>query len=317
MSEVQQVKRFMPWVGFVISMSCMAFFIASTAPHWKAISTTDWDARVWALVILALCFYLATYASATLAWKLSLRILGQSAGYAKLARVLLLSQFAKYLPGNVGHHIGRVVLAKRVGLRVEPVIASMAIDIMILLVAAAICSLPAFALTQSFIGKYGVGHGRVAVWLVMMAVLVLVALAIVPATRRIIVRHSRFIAQHCDLKQFPLFAKAGLVHCFAFIFGATALYLLCSAFAGAFNATWLSILGVYTAAWLLGFVMPGAPAGLGVRELALLVGLSPIYGEQQAMAAAAILRLVTTSGDGIVFLFALLRWGKLNPSPSS
>lgn len=268
------------------------------------------------LVILGLCLYLATYASATLAWKLSLRILGQPTSYAKLARVLLLSQFAKYLPGNVGHHIGRVVLAKRVGLRLEPVIASMAIDIVILLAAAVICSLPAFALTQSFIGKYGANHGMVAVWVIMIAILVLVTLAIVPVTRRIIVHHSRFIAQHCGLKQFPLFAKAGLVHCFDFILGATALYLLCSAFAGTFGATWLSILGIYTAAWLLGFIMPGAPAGLGVRELALLVGLSPIYGEQQAMEAAAILRLVTTSGDGIVFLFAYIRWGKIIPASS-
>lgn len=317
MLEVLQVKRFIPWVGFVVSMACMVFFIASTAPHWKTISTENWDTKIWILVVLALCFYVATYASATLAWKFSLLILGQSASYAKLARVLLLSQFAKYLPGNVGHHIGRVVLAKRVGLRVEPVIASMAIDIMILLAAAVICSLPAFALTQSFLAKYGAGRGRVAVWLVMFAVLVFLLLAIVPTTRRAIVHHGKFIAQHCDLKKFPLFAKAGLVHCLAFIFGATALYLLCSAFAGTFSATWLSILGVYTAAWLLGFIMPGAPAGIGVRELALLVGLSPIYGEQQAMAAAAILRLVTTSGDGIVFLFAFIRWGKINPPLSS
>lgn len=304
------MKRWIPWVGLAISLSCIAFFVASTAPHWHAVSTAHWTAWTWLLVTLALCVYIATYASATLAWQFSLRIAGRPVEYAKLARILLLSQFAKYLPGNVGHHVGRVVLARRIGLPIDTVVVSMALDTMILLGAAVACSVPAFALMLSLLQEHGASHGRIALATLGFLSLALVILALVPVARREILRHGRLVVQLCHRGTLPLFARGWLVHGLAFLFGATALYLLCSALDGSFSAAWWSVVGVYTVAWLLGFVMPGAPAGIGIREVALLVGLSPLYGEEQAMAAAAILRLVTTTGDALVFLFALLRWRK-------
>ena len=308
------MKRLVSLIGFTISLSCIAFFVVSTAPHWHAISTSGWSARSWALIGLALCFYVATYASATFAWQLSLRIAGKSAEYSKLARVLLLSQFAKYLPGNVGHHVGRVVLARRIGLPVESIVISMFIDTMILLAAAVACSTPAFALMLSLLQEHGAGRGRIVLGGLALVAIALMALALVPITRRAILRHGRLVAQLCHRGKLALFAQGWFVHCFAFLFGATTLYLLCCALSGTFSATWPSVLGVYTVAWLLGFIMPGAPAGIGIREVALLVGLSPLYGEQQAMAAAATLRLVTTSGDGLAFLFALVRWRRAGES---
>lgn len=305
------MKRLLSWVGLVISLSCIAFFVVSTAPHWQAISTSDWSAKTWAVIGLAFCFYVATYASATLAWQISLRIAGKSVEYAKLAPALLLSQFAKYLPGNVGHHVGRVILAQRMGLSVESIVISMVIDTMILLVAAIACSVPAFAMMLSLLQKHGAGQGgRISLVALALVVIALVILMLVPTTRREVGRHGRLVAQLSHRGKLPLFVQGSVVHCFAFLFGATTLYLLCSALNESFSATWLSVLGVYTVAWLLGFIMPGAPAGIGIREVALLVGLSPLYGEQQAMAAAATLRLVTTSGDALVFLFALARWRK-------
>ena len=305
------MKRFLSWIGISISLACLAFFIASTAPHWHAMSTANWDARSWVVIAFALCFYVATYATATLAWQFSLRIAGKPVEYARLARVLLLAQFAKYLPGNVGHHVGRVVLARRIGLPIDSIIISMALDTMILLAAAIACSLPAFPLMLSMFQEHGASHGRIALGMLALVVVALAVLALVPVARREIVRHGRLVMQLSHRRQLPLFAQAWSVHCFAFLLGATTLYLLCSALSGVFSATWLAVLGVYTVAWLLGFVMPGAPAGIGIREVALLVGLSPLYGEQHALAAAATLRLITTSGDALVFLFALVRWRKI------
>jgi len=302
------VKRLLSWVGILVSLACMAFFIASTAPHWQAITTAGWTARTWSLLVVGLGLYVATYASATLAWQVSLLIAGQKAAYAKLAQILLLSQFAKYLPGNVGHHVGRVVLARRIGLPTEAIIISMALDMMILLAAAVACSLPALGLVLSLLREHGADHGRIAVAAVAVLAGTLLVASLFPSVRGAVARHGKLVVQLFHLGRLPLFGRAWFIHCFAFIFGGTTLYLICSGLAGSFEASWLSVVGVYTAAWLLGFVIPGAPAGLGIREVALLVGLAPLYGEPQAIAAAATLRVVTTAGDGLVFLFALTRW---------
>lgn len=55
-------------------------------------------------------------------------------------------------------------------------------------------------------------------------------------------------------------------------------------------------------AWLVGFLTPGAPGGIAVRE-AVLVGLLGFAGMQEGVLLAAVLmRLVTTSGDLVLFL---------------
>ena len=58
-----------------------------------------------------------------------------------------------------------------------------------------------------------------------------------------------------------------------------------------------AVMTAYAAAWLAGTLMPGAPAGMGVREMVLTLELEPALGSTQAAALALALRLVTTAGD--------------------
>ena len=59
-----------------------------------------------------------------------------------------------------------------------------------------------------------------------------------------------------------------------------------------------------TAAWLAGYLIPGAPAGIGVREIALVSLLGSLYREQDILVAAVAYRMVTTLGDSLFFLVA-------------
>ncbi len=55
--------------------------------------------------------------------------------------------------------------------------------------------------------------------------------------------------------------------------------------------------GAFALAWVLGFVVVAAPAGLGARELALGVAAAPVVGVTGAAALAVLLRVVHTLGD--------------------
>jgi len=57
----------------------------------------------------------------------------------------------------------------------------------------------------------------------------------------------------------------------------------------------------YTAAWIIGYVSPGAPGGIGVREAALVALLGPSLGEGTAVSVACGLRCVTILGDLLLF----------------
>lgn len=80
-----------------------------------------------------------------------------------------------------------------------------------------------------------------------------------------------------------------------------ALAAACASLAG-IDAPWAAA-AIFLVAWLIGFVIPGVPGGVGVREAALAILLVGVADPAQALLFAGLTRLVTLAGD---LLFALL-----------
>ncbi|HLF68991.1 MAG TPA: lysylphosphatidylglycerol synthase domain-containing protein, partial [Gaiellaceae bacterium] len=76
----------------------------------------------------------------------------------------------------------------------------------------------------------------------------------------------------------------------------TAVYLLVTEATGD-PPPFLWLVGSYTAAYLVGFVAPLAPGGLGVREGMLVVLLGPSYGLGVAVAISLAIRLANVAGE--------------------
>lgn len=98
-----------------------------------------------------------------------------------------------------------------------------------------------------------------------------------------------------------------------FAMTATLLYGL-AALLGA-NTTWTALLVAGTASWAAGFVVIGAPAGLGVREATFVALMGGALGEERALLLIALYRLVTFLGDTLLFAAAALRLRQLGQSP--
>lgn len=69
------------------------------------------------------------------------------------------------------------------------------------------------------------------------------------------------------------------------------------------NEFWL-IAACFVIAWLLGLVVPGAPAGIGIREAVLLGLLSHTIDSDTALIAVTLSRIVTAGGDTLFWLAA-------------
>ena len=83
------------------------------------------------------------------------------------------------------------------------------------------------------------------------------------------------------------------------------LFLISSGVFGKDGNDILLLSGIFATAWVAGFVTPGAPAGIGIREVILVAALTPLYGNGTAIGIAAVLRLVTVLGDGMTFLVGI------------
>ena len=77
--------------------------------------------------------------------------------------------------------------------------------------------------------------------------------------------------------------------------------LLLRAFYGLDGGNLLFNTGLFSLAWIAGFLTPGAPAGLGIREAILVAALGATYGAGIAVGLTLLLRMVTLRGDGLAF----------------
>ena len=68
--------------------------------------------------------------------------------------------------------------------------------------------------------------------------------------------------------------------------------------------TWRFV-GAYIVAWLVGLITPGAPAGVGVREVILYALLNPLVRDSDLLTAIVLGRMVTVAGDLAYYAVAL------------
>ena len=67
----------------------------------------------------------------------------------------------------------------------------------------------------------------------------------------------------------------------------------------------ITIVGLYILSWLVGFLTPGAPSGIGIREFILLMFLGGILNEDILLSAIIVHRALQIAGDILAYVTAL------------
>lgn len=246
-------------------------------------------------------------------WYLTLR--RQAPGRGSAAQgvyVYLTANIAKYLPGNVFHFAGRQVLGARAGWGHGAIARATLLELgavvtgILLLVLLSIALGPADVLggmlPQRWTATLAPHLRLVAVALLAIGAVAFQAMARLHVFDRLLGVPAGAVGRAVALCALFFGLYAGLVMLFAARLpvsqGGASLY---------------SIGLAYLLAWLAGFVVPGAPGGLGVREsvlVLLLAGLSG-NGSAGALSLGIGMRFVSTLGDAIAVAaaFALCRAG--------
>ncbi len=295
------------WGGIGLTAAAAVFFCIHAAENASELAALKWNASGIAVVGAALGLYCVMLLAAPLAWLALLRGVGETPRYIQLLSISLVSQFAKYIPGNVAHHIGRVALARASGFDTTRVIVSMTVEAGWVVFTGATIGILAVLM-----GASSVLDGMPALpafWRIACAG---VAGALAPIAGAWLLSRwrpgpLRQLLGTASIDPPPIRALLGCfgVHAILFLLMGGILYLLAERLFGLANADyWLST-GIFAVAWVAGFIVPGAPGGLGVREAILVAALGPLHGEAVAVAIAVLLRAVTTAGDGLGFILGL------------
>ena len=299
------MKRRYRVLGFAATLVVTALFVlyAARALRGQDLSVYGTPRALLGIVLASLCWC----ASAPLmawAWREMLNGLGLQRTMRELTAILGITQFAKYVPGNVAQYLGRGGMCLVRGIPARAIAATVLLETLLLVAAA---------------GMVGVGTG---IWsgvglqtvrhhgsqLVLVAILVgLTAFALL-LFRQFAPRLLEHLApRHAHVLEGDLFppqrklVHAFILYCGLYVAVGVGLVALAHLLLPDYrHDNWL-LIAAFSLAWVVGFITPGAPAGLGIREGLLLLMLAPIYATAPAGVLVIALRIATTLGDVLLF----------------
>ena len=225
-----------------------------------------------------------------LTWRAVLSDLGSTLPLPAALRVFFLGQLGKYVPGSVWPVLAQMELGKEHGV---PRTRSGAVGLLTVAL-----SLVAGLLTAAVTLPFTSADALDQYWYAFLAVPVL-GVGLLPAIANPVLDKLLKIAKRGGLEQ--RLTGRGVLTALAWavlawvLFGVQVFFLTHALGADALP---LSI-GAFALAWTLGFLVVLAPAGLGVREAALVVGLSPVLTKEEALLVAVVSRALMSLGDAV------------------
>lgn len=275
------LRRAFHWSGSCLALTGVLFVALRMHSYWVGLDISRITSSGWCLIVVMALIYGSANSFLSLAWWHLLHYLGASVTLLGAIRIYGMSQLAKYLPGNIFHLAGRQVLGMAAGLSAGILVKSTIWELSALTIAGGIFAwlalsfvLPGFSETTSvllFLGSCG-----------------LIAVSL----RNFVGRNPMW----SFIYQLLFLAISGGVF--------VAMLSLIADNRGLLLQHGLLIGGAYILAWLIGLVTPGAPAGVGVREMILLLLLKGLVTEMDLLMAVLLGRLVTVIGDLIFFVAA-------------
>ncbi len=301
-------QRYARWIALLIVLLASVFFLIEVWRNLDELRAIRWDRNTAAALVLSLLGMLVVAVLGGVMWGILLHDQGAHLPMLQAIQVTTISQIAKYLPGNVGHFVGVATLTTAAGVPMGMVINSLLISTLWLLSLG--MGMGAVALMY-FVDLPGLNEKIIINLPFLLALgffLASLPWIFIPLINRALPGLANKISRG-GLINVPRFRTGlalgmGFLLCF-FIFGLL-LKMQAQLLFGIEDGDVISLTFLFTAAWVAGYVMPGAPGGLGVREAMMVILLSPIVGPAAAAGLGIFMRIASIGGDGLAFLFG---WG--------
>ncbi|MGL5078198.1 MAG: lysylphosphatidylglycerol synthase domain-containing protein [Waterburya sp.] len=319
-----QIKPYVRW--FILGG--VWFFLAKTIKdRFAEIATVRIDTQSWLILATAVIITIVAHIWSGWVWTWIVAMFKQPLGTKEGIRIYLITNIAKYSPGNIWHFYGRIAaIARKGGSKGEATLSVLLEPL--LMAAAALClglvisSLGGLEADVSFLGKIASlissKGGEFASIINAQSLLLLLKITSLGSLIAVLVGiHPRILnkvlhrlsskknqgeavtAETVKLTSYPLIPFVGesgfvILRGFGFILTFIALQ----------SVTWSQIpqlMSAFCFAWLLGLIVPGAPGGLGVFEITAYSLLDNSQFPTE-IAAVGLYRLISILAEAIAAL---------------
>jgi len=304
------IKKVVSYVGtllMIVSMIFVAQRLRNTAGGEDGIDfallTSPW-------VIAGLLFVATTEGLGILAAGLNFRALVRNVSGVVVSRVLALKVYTesnvyKYIPGGVMYVAGRNRLAVEVDALAHSKVVLATIIEGVCMVIGVIVVAAVFAYSHA---AYLITYlGLLPIILLIIGIVLVIAAPVVYAFRHRIGGIIKKLTSNMETISWVVIAKRqGFSIVLMFLYSVTFLMTLMLMGQEMNMSLGFAIIGLYLLAWLAGFLTPGAPSGLGIREAVMVMFLTGFVDDGTLVAAMVMHRVLTVIGDVFAFLAALV-----------
>ncbi|MBO3745089.1 flippase-like domain-containing protein [Streptosporangiaceae bacterium NEAU-GS5] len=279
----------------VLALVALGFLTYSLARNWSDTRAMLGQLSWWALGA-SLTAVLVGYLLMLTAWWIILSGLGSRLPFGVAARVLYVGQLGKYIPGSVWAFAAMMELARDHGAPPRRTFSATALG----LVTSLGCALAlAVATLPQIVGQ---------AWY-LVALIPLIAVGLHPRVMTWGLNLALRIARREPLER--VLSGADMLKAIATTLGGWLLYGLSAwILVAALQPGGLALYGVaagsYALAWATGILTVVVPAGIGVREGAMVLALAPTLGVPRALAVAVVTRVTFTVADVLWAGFGVL-----------
>lgn len=297
------IKQVLRWL---LLGGTLFFLTTALKNNWQEIAAIRIDGVGWSILAIATGITLLAHTWAGWVWTWILQELNQSISSIQLIQAYLKTNIAKYLPGNVGHYIGRIMAAKNLRVSTSAATMSVLLEPLLMLAAALIVVILS--------SKFTLTNSSVLLLIGQILALIVVLSILHPLFLNPLIRfahrqknkssNDKLNSVSLSLNRYPLLPLIGelgflLLRSMGFMF---TLYAIAPISLSQIPL----IIGAFSFAWLLGLVVPGAPGGLGVFETTAIALLQHFFPTALIIAASGLYRLISIFAETIAAALASL-----------
>lgn len=289
----------------VISLICFVFFFKIFFSEISNLPSINLSFVNYLSLFISVIFILLVNLLASLNWKIVINQFHIKQSFLKLIYIFFVTNFYKYIPGNIGHYLGRLYFGKKNSLNYSLGVNSIILETVWFAIAAVIISLFSFNYINEHFFNGLFFNAPLVLILLSSLIIVTITYYILELIKKI--KNLRANNQHIIFKNITFRSSILILIIYIIYFLILSFiyyFILVSIFT--IQIDFIILFSIISFSWLIGFISPGAPGGLGVREIIVLKLLSPLIPISVIGSASILFRILCISGDLLSFIIGKL-----------
>ena len=292
------IKKVGKWIGRLVSILSV-IYVAVNLFEMEIDDSIFPDLRILVLAILIFSFMaMLCNCNNAFVWKRFLSYLTKrELNTREIICVYLKANITKYLPGNVFQYVGRNVLGKEKGILHKTLITASVMELVIISISTLFFAIFFSMNHMETIYEVMIKYANEKIIMMVLFICGIVIIGMLLMNKNVIKKYLSVKNLRCVLEGMGLYFVSNIISC----------VILC----GIFHCVLMNTLSFKDIAfanavsWLAGYVVPGSPGGIGVRELVFIFLFEGYASREIVIVAIVLFRLCGIMGDVISWLFAI------------